>query len=552
MYARWLLPACVVGAAVAAVAHPWLTGGELLGSDLLKYFLPMLGLMEGRIPVLEAPALNPYVAGGNPYWADMQTQVLYPPAWFFSLASPPPAVLMYLAFHAGVATWGTARMLRALRLSPVACCAGALAWSLSPWLIQHQVHLTFVAVAAWTPWIGERFRLVMTADRAWEHAPQLAVLFSVAVLASSPDMILLGAIPLLAILLWDVDHRGVAVALRRGLWVAACAAVALLLTAPMWIPSLRWVPHSIRPMMVSAGVRPFPLLPPTLLRLLAPGMLGNPLANYSGPGAGGEEETFPGLLALLAVPLALHIPRRIAAWGGFLVVTGYLLGFTTTAVAGVNRVPSRFAVVSIFGATLLGAAVVDVARSAGFAALRGRLAAWAVALAFAQLTFGRTVEHIDDAAAAFAASSVVATALTLLLCAAGVAWVGMRGALGAVLILLAVGGHGAHNAWIQQEVSPAGTYARPGAARPAIRQAGGFMLDAQPASHLVNFGSAWHVATLRGYSPLAPRATWDVLSRLDGHPNPASDGTSALSLIVRHPYSSAWEQLGVGSVLDMA
>ncbi|MEW5850582.1 MAG: hypothetical protein AB2A00_17485 [Myxococcota bacterium] len=540
-----------MGAAIAAVAHPVLTGGELLDSDLLRYFLPTLGLMEGRIPVVEVPSVNPYVAGGNPYWADLQTLVLYPPAWLFSVAPAPRALLLYLALHAGVACWGAARMLRVLGLSLTACCAGGLTWGLTPWIIQHQVHPTFVAVAAWTPWIGERIRRIMSSERPWDHAPALCLLFAAVVAAASPDMILLVALPIAVLLVWDADQRGVAFVSRRVLCIFTCAGVALALTAPMWIPALRWVPQTIRPMMVTAGVRPYPLLPSAMLRMLAPGMLGNPLSEYSGPGPGGEEETFPGLLGLLALPLLTQLPRRVALWGGVLLAAGYLLGFTSSEVAGVNRVPSRFAVVSIFGATLLGAALVETAQRSASSALKQRLALWALVLVLSQVTLWRAVEHVTRGSELFAAHSVWATVVAVVLAAAGVWLATERRRAGSLLILVAIFTHGAHNAWLQQDVSPAGTYARPGAAAPAMREAGGRMLDAQPATALVNYGSAWRVPTVRGFS-LVPRATWDIVAQLDGHPNPAADGASALVLAAKNPYSSAWEQLGVGSVLDMA
>jgi hypothetical protein len=111
--------------ALAMVARPLVRGEIFAFRDHGGYFQPMryftaIELRAGRLPVW-----NPYNASGEPWLANPQTGVFYPPAWIFLVASFPRAYVLYLFMHM-LLLGGGAFALFARRVGPPAALVGAV------------------------------------------------------------------------------------------------------------------------------------------------------------------------------------------------------------------------------------------------------------------------------------------------------------------------------------------------------------------------------------------------------------------------------------------
>ncbi|MFZ2490878.1 MAG: hypothetical protein WA208_05290, partial [Thermoanaerobaculia bacterium] len=94
--------------------------------DHVDYFQPLrwftaTELREGRLPLW-----NPYSAAGEPWMANPQTGVFYPPSWIFLVLPFATAYMAYLLFHVVLLGWG-AYVLFSRDVSKEAAMVGAAA-----------------------------------------------------------------------------------------------------------------------------------------------------------------------------------------------------------------------------------------------------------------------------------------------------------------------------------------------------------------------------------------------------------------------------------------
>ena len=128
------------------------SNGILVGYDLLTYFYPLqsfaaFSLHEGRLPLW-----NPYLFGGVPFLANIQTAVLYPLNFPIHLWAPPQATEIIVLLHlwlAGSFMYLFAR--QGLRLHPLSALVAALAYMLSGFLSAQVGHVNQLSAAAWLP-----------------------------------------------------------------------------------------------------------------------------------------------------------------------------------------------------------------------------------------------------------------------------------------------------------------------------------------------------------------------------------------------------------------
>src|SRR3954469_19885298 len=91
----WLIPL-----GLTALPCIWFWRGTLghvvlADGDALAIFLPMRRMFAEQVAAGIWPLWNPRVFGGMPFFAAMQTSMLYPPTWLF-LVLPPVAAMNML------------------------------------------------------------------------------------------------------------------------------------------------------------------------------------------------------------------------------------------------------------------------------------------------------------------------------------------------------------------------------------------------------------------------------------------------------------------------
>jgi hypothetical protein len=139
--------------AALAVFGPALARNEVFTfRDHLDYFQPLRFFTTQHLRAGRLPLWNPYNASGEPWLANPQTAVFYPPAWIFLILPFATAYVGFLFFHALVLGLG-AYVLFVRRASVAAALLGAVALMLSgPVLSLLDVQNNF-ATFAWLPWV---------------------------------------------------------------------------------------------------------------------------------------------------------------------------------------------------------------------------------------------------------------------------------------------------------------------------------------------------------------------------------------------------------------
>jgi hypothetical protein len=124
-WARHRFALALVTLLVAILFAPALIRREVFTfRDHSDYFQPLRYYTSIHIRSFLLPYWNPYSASGEPWLANPQTGVFYPPTWLFIVLPFDTAYMLYLALHLLILGWG-AYLLFARFASPGAALAGA-------------------------------------------------------------------------------------------------------------------------------------------------------------------------------------------------------------------------------------------------------------------------------------------------------------------------------------------------------------------------------------------------------------------------------------------
>src|SRR5439155_23754808 len=85
--------------ALAMFARPLVRGEVLNFRDHTDYFQPMRAFTAEELRHFRLPLWNPYSASGEPWLANPQPGVCYPPAWIFLMVPFATAYTLFLLLH---------------------------------------------------------------------------------------------------------------------------------------------------------------------------------------------------------------------------------------------------------------------------------------------------------------------------------------------------------------------------------------------------------------------------------------------------------------------
>lgn len=244
--------AIVIVAVALAAMGPALVRGEIFTlRDHTGYFQPLRWFTAQELRAGHLPLWNPYSASGEPWLANPQTGVFYPPSWIFIVLPFATAYVLYLLLHAILLGWG-AFALFARRVSQPAALAGAVALMVcGPVLSLVDVGNNFTTMA-WLPLV-----LWCAISNA---SPRLsALVIAMSFLAGEPFFAALGALAF-ALLRWRTPRA-----------TAITALGALGLSAVQLLPFVEWVRGSDRAGSTGAEAMLRESMPPRdWLRLFVP------------------------------------------------------------------------------------------------------------------------------------------------------------------------------------------------------------------------------------------------------------------------------------------
>lgn len=147
----------------AAFARIALGGAVFADGDLFSYNYPLLHETARQWKAGEVPLWNPYIFGGTPLLAQMQSGAFYPGNVLFLLLPEWLAFGETILLHYSLCGVFAFLYLRSLRLADAACMVGALVFMCSGFAMSHLGHVSTVRTLPWLP-------LVLCALEGWRRA----------------------------------------------------------------------------------------------------------------------------------------------------------------------------------------------------------------------------------------------------------------------------------------------------------------------------------------------------------------------------------------------
>ncbi|MDQ3283797.1 MAG: glycosyltransferase 87 family protein, partial [Acidobacteriota bacterium] len=199
------------------------TGDVFTLRDHFDYFQPLRWFTAQELSAGHLPFWNPYNASGEPWLANPQTGVFYPPTWLFLALPFATAFQLYLLLHLLLLGCG-AYLLFARRASSGAALIGAIAFMFSGPVLSLLDVQNNLATLAWIPLV-----LWCAAEGAWRRG---GLALAAAFLAGEPFFAALAAL--------------LYVCVRRKRDVIGTALIAFGASAIQLLPFLEFVAHSDR------------------------------------------------------------------------------------------------------------------------------------------------------------------------------------------------------------------------------------------------------------------------------------------------------------------
>lgn len=344
--------------------HQALTGRLVVaGYDLVLYAYPYRSAAAAALGHGHFPFWNPDIYAGVPFFANIQSAVLYPVNWLFDWPGGPQmltwSIILNLAIG-GVLFY--AFCWRALGVGPAPALIGSLAFGFGGFAIAQSEHLNQNGAMPWIPGV------ILAVDRAYRTrrpvwSGLLALFLALEIFAGAPQEVyytFLLVFAWLLLLLFTDRRSGWRPALLGLLWPALGIVAGLLIAMVQLLPTLELTHYSVR----SGGL---PLDEALAFALPVRGVLGNLLADYGAP-LYTEWAGYVGLVATLLAAFAVgrrwRDPRvvllTLMAAISVLVALGritpiYLLAYHLLPGFSSFRVPARLLLLSTFGLAALAA-----------------------------------------------------------------------------------------------------------------------------------------------------------------------------------------------------
>jgi hypothetical protein len=411
----------VFGVLAFALFFKILLGTAWLWEDMLMFSYPLRVFASTSLAMGQFPLWNPYTFNGMPFFADIQTSVLYLPALLLTLFVKNNTLSFYwlelmVILHYVLAGWGMYRLSLSYGLERVASIFAGAAFMLSGFMITHAIHQQVITLVAWYPLIFLSFRRMLQ-RKGWRWAGITALLVGHSILAGFPQLSLYLFLFLGSYTVWHLlvppDGRRVVSRETAVLAVKALAMVALAvgLAAVQLLPSMELAPLSQRAAITYEKATEGSLAPEQVFTLIFPKLFGTAGAqSYSfwGPGPYWhfwETCVYLGILPLFLAALAVVLrpkekePWFFTAYGVFSLLFAFgghfplhRLFFEYVPQFSTFRDPARMGIFLSFAVSMLAAFSLDaLARGAADAAGRMRARSVAVGLGIFSLGFGIAV-----------------------------------------------------------------------------------------------------------------------------------------------------------------
>jgi hypothetical protein len=251
----------ISGAAALAPALVWLAPALLARRapsfrDQGDFFYPLKLYTADRLRAGEIPLWNPLSGTGEPWLANGQSGVFYPPTLLFLLHSAALAGALFLLLHFAIAAWGARRFLKEETVSDAGALFGAAAYAASGMAASLAVYWNHFGAWAYLPGIAA---LARSGLRSRAATLGFGALVGLQAMAGSPE-ISAATVVLAGALVWSpreefpepLSPQPRSARIRR---FAAGVGLGLALAAWVIVPMAELAMHSERRHAFSAGER---------------------------------------------------------------------------------------------------------------------------------------------------------------------------------------------------------------------------------------------------------------------------------------------------------
>ncbi len=210
--------------------------------DILHNYYVFLEFMKTSLWNGELPFWNGFVFSGAPLLAGLEPPLFYPLSWMFFLLPFQLALGLNLCLHHLIAGLGVYLLGREYRWSSLACMVAGLCFSFGGIMISMNNFHPLQNTVAWIP------VLLWLAHRICERSDRRALLgFSLAyglqIVSGHLEIVYFTSLLLLSYACLFLRVEG---GIRRVSWLVPALTLGILLSAVQLLPSLMYVPYSIR------------------------------------------------------------------------------------------------------------------------------------------------------------------------------------------------------------------------------------------------------------------------------------------------------------------
>jgi hypothetical protein len=197
--------------------------------DTDAFYAPFATFLHERLTHGDVPLWNPFAFSGQPFAADPQSGVFYPPALLsYGLFAPATGMVLLVTFHyllATLSSYAFARFLGAGRLGAV---YAGLAFGVSGYLLARSQALGLLTGAAWLAACVAAAQFAARREGRGASPVVLAAALALSILAGSQQLTAVAATAALVVLVLQLRLRGLAVFAAASLAALGLAAIALL------------------------------------------------------------------------------------------------------------------------------------------------------------------------------------------------------------------------------------------------------------------------------------------------------------------------------------
>lgn len=300
--------------------------------DIHAYWYPMVSTFVRVVSEGGLPLWDPYEAYGLPLWADPGAQVAYPPTWLNLLLLPQSVYKLLVLGHLLAGGAGVAALARRWGLGVLPAFTAAVAFACSGPIVSAGSLIHHLCGAAWMPWVLWALEGVL-ARASRRDVALLALALGGQALAGSADVCAMTG--LAAVLRWTSLAAGRwGTAIGRTTPLAVAAAVAALLMAIQWLPTLAMLGRTSRMLFPPESKLFWSTHPATLVDAFVPRLISE-MSMGAGPREVlyGSREPFLSSLyvGIATLPLALlalrsRRPQRHWAWLSLALFVALALG----------------------------------------------------------------------------------------------------------------------------------------------------------------------------------------------------------------------------------